>query len=109
MNPRPVDPWAAAAAVLTAVMIGVYVAVIRQQDGDVALWYLAVLVLGAVAAGYGAVRSVPRRRPALIVGTVLLGAAGVLGLLTIGLPILVAGALCGVAAMRSATARSAEA
>lgn len=70
MKPRRVDLWAAAAVVLTAVMIGAYVALILQQDGEMALWYLAVLVLGAVAAGYGALRSASHRQAALIVAAV---------------------------------------
>lgn len=93
MTSRRVDLWAGAAAVLAAVMIGVYLAVIGRQGGDAASWYVALLAVGAAAAAYGAVTAVPLRRPSLVLaGTVLL-AAGVLGILTIGLPILLAGVL----------------
>jgi hypothetical protein len=97
---RRVDPWAAAAVVLTVVMVAVYVTVIAGQGGDVALWYLAVLVLGAGAAAYGTPTSARHRRPALVVAAVLLVAAGLLGILSIGMPVLVAGVLCLVASAR---------
>jgi hypothetical protein len=66
----------------------------------VALWYLAVLVLGAGAAAYGTPTAAPRRRPSLVVAAVLLVAAGLLGILSIGVPLLVAGVLCAVAVAR---------
>ena len=100
MNRRRVDLRAAAAAVLAWVMLGVYLALIDEQEGDAAVWYVAMLVVGAVAAGYGAVTSLPRHRLALVVAGLLLGAAGLLGILTVGLPVLVAGALCLLAAVR---------
>jgi len=99
-----VDLWAASAAVLTWIMLGVYLALINEQDGNVAVWFVAILVLGAVAAGYGAVTAVPHRRPALVVAGLLLGAAGLVGIASIGLPVLVAGVLCLVAAVRRPTA-----
>lgn len=104
MNARRVDLRAAAAAVLAWVMVGAYLALIDEQAGDAAVWYVALLVLGALAAGYGAVTSLPAHRLALVVAGLLLGLAGVVGILTIGLPVLVAGALCLVAAARPAAA-----
>ena len=102
MYARRVDLRAAAAAVLAWVMVGAYLALVDEQAGDAVVWYVALLVVGAVAAGYGAVTSLPAHRPALVVAGLLLGAAGVLGILTVGLPVLVAGALCLVAAARPA-------
>ncbi|HET6968249.1 MAG TPA: hypothetical protein VFI44_08230, partial [Ornithinibacter sp.] len=96
------DLRAAAAAVLVWVMLGAYLAIVDEQAGDAAVWYVALLVLGAVAAGYGAVTSLPAHRLALVVAGLLLVAAGLLGILTIGLPVLVAGVLCLVAAARPA-------
>jgi hypothetical protein len=100
VNQWRVDPWAAAAAVIAVAMIAVYLAVLVQQEGDPALWYLALLVLGAGAAAYGAVRSGARRRAVLGAAALLLGVAGLLGILTIGLPILLAAGLCVVALVR---------
>ena len=100
MNARRVDLRAAAAAVLAWVMLGAYLALVDEQAGDAAAWYVALLVLGAVAAGYGAVTSLPAHRLALVVAGLLLGVGGVLVLAAVGLPVLVAGVLCLVAAVR---------
>ena len=106
MTRRRVDPWAAASALLAAVMVGVYLDVSRQQEGEVAVWFVVMVVLGAVAAAYGALSWVRLRRRALVLAGVLLGAAGVLGILSIGFPILVAGVLSLVAMARVAPARA---
>jgi hypothetical protein len=100
MSRDRLDPFAVTAAVLVVVMLVVYLAVIRQQDGEPAAWAVAALAFGAVAAGYGAVRTLPGRRVSLVVAGLVLLAIGVLAILTIGLPILVAGALCLVGATR---------
>lgn len=101
MTKRRVDPVAVVAAILAVVMIGVYLGVIEAQEGDPALWYLAMLVVGAAAAGVGALGTAPHRRLVLLGAGLLLGAAGALGLLTIGLPVLVAGGLCLLSAARA--------
>src|SRR3954447_26113517 len=86
-----------AAAVLAVIMIAVYLVLIAQQDGEPALWFVAGLAAGAVLAGYGAVRDRP---PALIAAAVILLALGLLGILSIGLPIIAAGILAIIAAAR---------
>lgn len=95
------DLLAAAASVLALVTLVVYVSVIRQQGGEVAVWAVAFLVAGTAAAAYGSVQTSPHRRTALVAAAVLLVALGVLALLTIGLPILLAGVLCLVSAARA--------
>jgi hypothetical protein len=96
------DPFAAAASALALIMLLVYLWVIRQQqDEPPAAWAVAALVVGAAAAGLGAVVAFPYRRAALAVAAVVLILLGLLAILTIGLPILVAGALCIVAGWRS--------
>ncbi len=95
------DLLAADAAVLALAMLVVYVSVIREQGGEVAVWAVVVLVADAAAAAYGSVRSSPHRRATLVAAGVLLVALGVLALLTIGLPILLAGLLCLVSAARA--------
>ncbi len=82
-------------------MVGVYLRVIDEQDGTAAVWFVAALGLGAVGAAYGAVRSAPHRRAVLVAAGLVLGVAGVLGILSIGLPVVLAGGLCLVGAIRS--------
>jgi hypothetical protein len=98
------DPFALVAAVLALAMLVVYLVVVRKQDGEPAAWAVSALVLGAVAAGYGAVRTVPGRRASLALAGLVLLAIGVLAILTIGLPMLVAGGLCGIALARATPA-----
>jgi hypothetical protein len=89
-----IDLVAATASLLALAMLAVYLVVIRQQDGEPALWAVAALVFGAAAAGYGAVPAFRHRRAALLLAGLVLVALGMLAILSIGLPILVAGALC---------------
>ncbi len=100
MGRARLDLAAVAAAVLAVVNLSVYLMVIRQQDGQPAVWAVAILVLGAAAAGYGSVRNAPYRRAALLSAACGLAALGLLAILTIGMPILLAGLLCLVAAVR---------
>lgn len=94
------DPWAVAGSLLAAAMTVAYAAIMRQQGDDPAAWFVGALGIGALAAGYGAVMPAPHRRPALALAVVLLLFCGLLAILTIGLPILVAGALVVVASLR---------
>src|SRR3954452_7863158 len=94
------DLLAGTASVLALAVLGLYVWIIREQQGELALWAVGALLLGATAAGYGAVRSSPHRRASLVVAGVTLLALGALAILSIGLPILLAGALCVTASMR---------
>ena len=96
------DPFAATASALALTMLVVYLGVIRQQhEGAPAAWAVAALIVGAAAAGLGAVVAFPYRRASLALAAVLLILLGLLAILTIGLPILVAGTLCIVAGWRS--------
>lgn len=94
------DAIAVAGSVLTIAMFVTYLSVIRQQGGDPAAWAVIALIGGAVGAAYGAVVAAPHRRAALTLSGFTLMALGLLAILTIGLPILTAGALCLVAAAR---------
>jgi hypothetical protein len=90
------------AALLSVLMAVVYIRVIHEQGSERPLvWVVAVLLVGAVMAGYGARRSAPSRRTALVVAGVLLIGLGVLALLSIGLPIILAGLLCLISAART--------
>ena len=70
------------------------------------MWAVAALVVGAAAAGVGAVVAFPYRRASLAGAALLLILLGLLAILTIGLPILLSGALCLVAGWRSRPAAS---
>jgi hypothetical protein len=99
---RGVDLRALLAAAIALVMTVVYVRVVNSQDNDPLVWVVAVLVIGALLAGYGAWRAAPHRQVVLTVAAVTLIAIGVLAILTIGVPIIVAGGLALWAAQRQA-------
>jgi hypothetical protein len=100
MRRARLDLVAVTAAVLSVVMLVVYLWVLRQQDGQPAMWAITLLILGAAAASYGSVTNAPYRRAALLVSACALAALGLLAILTLGMPILLASALCLVAAVR---------
>lgn len=74
-------------------MIVVYIGLVREQGGQVAAFFLGGMVPAAVLSAYAVARAVPLRRSALVVSGVVMTALGLLGILTIGLPIVVAGVL----------------
>jgi hypothetical protein len=98
---RGVDSAAATGAALALVMATAYVALMRQQGDQPQLWYLGGLLGGAALAGYGVRTSASHRGAALASSGAVLCALGFLGILSIGAPILLAGALCLAAAAAS--------
>jgi drug/metabolite transporter (DMT)-like permease len=96
-----IDLVAVAAAVLAVAMAVVYVRLMDAQGDRPLWWVLAVLLVGAGGAVYGSIATGVRRTTALIGAGVLLFLLGVLAILSIGLPILLAGALSLLAALRS--------
>lgn len=94
------DPLATASALLAVLVLAGYVGLIRQQGDPPVPWYVAGLAGAAVLSGYGVRRAAPARRWALAGSGVVLAALGLLALLSIGLPLLVAGGLALVAAVR---------
>jgi hypothetical protein len=100
MGRHRLDLLAVGASMVALAMLVAYLAVINSQDEAPAAWAVAVLVLGASGAAYGAVVRAPYRRAALVAAAVVLLGLGLLAILSIGLPILLAGALCLVAATR---------
>ena len=104
---RRLDVLALTAAVLAlAVLVG-YLAIMRQESDEPAAWFVAALVLGPALAVYGARARSRHRRAALLLAGLVLTGVGLLAILSIGLPVVVAGVLCLVAAARSAQARAA--
>ncbi|BEL05490.1 hypothetical protein Q0Z83_036810 [Actinoplanes sichuanensis] len=100
------DLLAATASAIALIMIVFYVGLIRQQDGQVAAWFLAGLAVAALLSIYGVARAAPGRRSMLAVSGVMMVALGLLGILSIGLPILGAGVLALVTATRVAGAEA---
>lgn len=99
MSPgRRVDATAAVAATLGLIMIVVYAWLLAAEGDTPVLWYLVALVVATVLTGYGALLTAPRRRTALITAGVLMVVLGLLGIFSIGAPILIAGVLALAAA-----------
>ena len=97
---RGVDLLAASAALLAAAMAWAYVRIIDGQGDQPLAWVVGGLLGCAVLATYGAPLAAPGRRTALVVAGVVLLGLGLLAILTIGLPILVAGVLALVSSAR---------
>jgi hypothetical protein len=91
---------AVVAGITAFVMLAVYLSLLQQQEESVPLWVVAVLVGGGALAVYGAWVPAPAARRALVAAGVLLTALGVLAILSIGVPILLAGLACLGAALR---------
>jgi len=92
---------------ISVVMAVVYVVVVHGQGNPIAVWFLTGLIVAAVVAGYGAYRDAPRRGIALVVAGVLLCGLGLVGILSIGLPIVVAAVLILIGAGRAFGSRAA--
>ncbi len=98
------DLVAVIAAVIALIMIGLYIGLISQQGGQVAAWFLAGLAAAALLSMYGAARAAPRRGLVLAVSGVVMVVLGLLSILSIGFPILVAGVVALVSAVRAGRA-----
>ena len=95
-----IEPFALTAAIVAAGMAVFYVWLMGQQGHQPLPWVLIGLLAGALLAAYGALWRVPYRRTALVSAVIALTVLGVLGILSIGLPILAAGILALVSLLR---------
>ena len=94
MNGRGDRAWefAPAGVAVAAGTIAIGYARLIGAEGDrPRAWFLGGLVVASVLAGYGAVRSAPRRAEAIAISGVILMSFGILAMFAIGLPILIAG------------------
>jgi hypothetical protein len=80
----------------------------RDQGDAPRAWFLTGIGVAALLSFYGAIRAAPQRGRVLVASGSLLIGLGVLGMLSIGFPILVAGLIALVAARRSHQARRPE-
>lgn len=109
MNSGSRNGWdlvAVIAAVMALVMIGIYIGLIRQQGGQMAVWFVAALAAAVILAIYSVVHTAPWRRWALAVSGVVMTVLGFVSILSIGFPILCAGVLALVAAVRGGNHRT---
>jgi hypothetical protein len=97
------DILALIASLLTVVITVIYVWAIEHQGGRPVAWFLGVMVMCALLGAYGVATVAPRRATALTISGVILVLLGILGLASIGIPMLGAGALALLAAARAAS------
>lgn len=100
MTIRGFDLFAVAASLVSLAMAGAYAAIMLGQDDQPRAWVLVALIGAATLAAIGAPTGFRRRRVALLVAGAMLGLLGLLAIFSIGLPILAAGVLAIVAAVR---------
>lgn len=91
---------AAAATIVTAAVMAMYLWLIAQQGGQPQGWFVGALAAAIALGGFGSARAAPRRRAALTLCGTILVAVGLLSILSIGWPLLIAGALALAAAAR---------
>lgn len=88
-----VNGAAVVVAVITVTMAVAYVRIIKSQGNSPLLWVLAVLALAAGLAVYAANARARLAPVSLAIAGMLLLVMGVLGIFSIGLPLLIAGAI----------------
>lgn len=104
MNARGDRAWdfAPAGVAVAAGTIAIGYGRLMDAEGDSPrAWFLGGLVLASVLAGYGAVRSAPRRAEVIAISGVVLMSLGVLAIFSIGLPILISGVVATAFALKT--------
>ena len=92
-RPPRVNAAAVAVAVITVTMAVVYVLIIRSQGNSPLPWVLSVLAVATGLAAYAAKCRARFAPVSLAMAGILLLVIGVLGIFSIGLPLLVAGVI----------------
>ncbi len=98
--PRRLDLLPLCASVLTAAVTALYVYLVLAQGSRPSWWALVILVVCVAASGYAVRPKAPRRRAALILSSIGMLGLGYIALFSIGMPLLLSGALCVAAALR---------
>ena len=96
------DFLAIAGTLICVVMAISYLVVVDAQGSTPAYWFLVLLIGTACAGMYAARRDSPRRKAALLAAAVVAFGLGVVSLLSIGPPIVVAAVCLLVASVRAA-------
>jgi hypothetical protein len=97
---RPWDLRAIVAGTVTAAVAVGYLLIMRAEGDTPALWFVTGLVIAVILLGYGANRGARRRRVALTLAGVELLGLGIVGLASIGFPLVCAGVLALIGAGR---------
>ena len=97
---RSWDLRAIVAGTITAAVAVGYLLIMRAEGDTPALWFLTGLVIAVILLGYGANRGAGRRRSALTLAGVDLLGLGIVGLASIGFPLVCAGVLALIGAGR---------
>ncbi|GAA3463252.1 hypothetical protein ACFFSW_01530 [Saccharothrix longispora] len=95
------DGLALVAGLLGATAGGGYLWLIGRQGNDPVVWFPTALVVGVLLAVYGAATAAPARTAALAVSGTVLVVLGLVGIFSVGLPVLAAGVLVLTAGARS--------
>lgn len=91
----------AAATVIAATMMAMYVWLMRQEGDQPVGWFVGALAVAVALGAFGSAGAIPWRLAALGLCGVILVALGVLGIFSIGLPILIAGVMALIGAARA--------
>ena len=94
------DLRAIVAGTVTAAVATGYLLVMRAEGDTPALWFITGLVIAVILLAYSASLGAGRRRPALTLAGVDLLGLGIVGLASIGFPLVCAGVLALISAGR---------
>ena len=97
---RRLNAPATLVALITAIMAVVYVLLVRSQGNSPRVWVLAAFALAVALAAYASSPRADLGPAALAVTGLLLVVIGVLGIFSIGPPLLVAGVIATVSGWR---------
>jgi hypothetical protein len=103
--PRRLDLLPMTACVLALAVTVLYLLLVRLERGDPTVWAVVILVVSVGGTAYASARRAPLRRAVLVACALGLAALGYLAILSIGLPLLLAAALCVSAVLRGRPAR----
>jgi len=98
--PRVLDSAPIVSALITAGVLGLYLWLMRQEGDRPVAWFLGGMVVRILLCGYGSAR-LPMRRTALITAGMIMVVLGSLGIFSIGLPVLAAGIVAVLSALRT--------
>jgi hypothetical protein len=102
---RRLDLLALAASLIALTMTALYLLLVLSEGNDPTAWAVVGLVGSGLGAAYAARQRARGRRAVLTVCALVLGALGYVALLSVGMPRILAAALCAAAVLRGRPAR----